>query len=380
VVPGAAPLIGLGLLLLAAGLVLERRRRRREARAFGSAATALSARHDGRTLHGEHEGVTYRTWYTPATRRSAPSVTVAITPPGPGDFRVARERAAHRLWRRIRRTRALSTGDPEFDREFDVTTRAAAFAAAVLERPDARLAVAALFQLRCSEVRHAGETLEARWCHVDTGALDPPLLRIAVSHLARLADATLGAPAPATVAPAVRIEGSLLATVPIVLSIVSLGLFATGDQLAYLDPGVLFVASLRWSLLALAGFLLLAAATVGGRPASPRELIAVAALALVAFPLAGFAGLRYANVQLDRSPPVAHAVRVLQKYRGSMRGATAGGWVEVESWRGDGREHIPLSAADWERISRTGPGLTVVSRAGRLGFEWVESYRIDDGS
>ena len=71
------------------------------------AAAALSASHDGRSLHGEHEGVPYRCWYTPATRGSTLSVTIAITPPAPGDFHVARERATHRLWKRLRLTREI---------------------------------------------------------------------------------------------------------------------------------------------------------------------------------------------------------------------------------------------------------------------------------
>jgi hypothetical protein len=306
-------------------------------------------------------------------------VTVAITSPAAGDFRVAREHAAHRLWRRAQLARELSSGDPEFDREFHVTSTSPAFTTAVLGQAEARRAIAALFQLRCSEVCHAGETLEARWQRVGAGAVDPPLLRIAVAQLARLADATLGAPAAVTVPAPARAEGSFLASVPIVLSIVSIALLATGDELVYLDPGALFLASLRWSLLGLGGFLLVAALMVARGATSPRELIAVATLACFVFPLAGVAVLRYANVHLDRSPPVAHDVRVLQKYRGSARGGTAGGWVEVESWRGDGREDVPLSATDWERITRIGPGLTVFSRAGRFGFEWLESYRIGAG-
>jgi hypothetical protein len=69
-------------------------------------------------------------------------------------------------------------------------------------------------------------------------------------------------------------------------------------------------------------------------------------------------------------------VRVLHKYRSTVRGVAAGRWVEVESWRAAGRERLPLSSSDWERIGRTGPSLTVVTREGRLGFEWVASYRV----
>ena len=208
--------------------------------------------------------------------------------------------------------------------------------------------MAGLFQLRCSEVFHGNETLEARWHDVGPGR---SIFHCSASRSASVAARRrhAGAPPARTVAEAGRTEGTMLATVPIVLAIVSFGLLAAGDELAYLDPGALFFASLRWSLLALAGFLLVVALVIGGRATSHRELAGIVAFAFLVFPwpASRCCATQTSSSTRARPRPTKYAsCRNIAAPPGGRRG-----WVEVESWRGDGREHIPLSSADW-RVSR----------------------------
>lgn len=375
--PGPGDVVGLALLLLGGALLLESRKRRAESRAVGQAAAALAATHQGRSLHGEHAGTRYRCWYTPASRHTTPSVTVAIATPVPGGFSVGRERATHRLWKRLHLTREIATGDAAFDHDFYVITEVPAFAAAVLSQPEAREAVAGLFQLRCSEVSHVEDMVQAEWLHVGATAVDPPLLRLAVSYLAALGHAIARVPGQRPAAVSVNPGRTFLGALPVALGIAGLVGLATGEGVALLDAGDLFVASLRWSVPALALYLLVTVKVLARRSTSHRELAAFALLALAAFPLAGFSAARYINVELDQSVPRSHAVRIVQKYRSGGRAGTQSFGVEVNSWRGAGRERVPLSQPDWERLASSGSRLTVVTRAGRLGFEWIEAYRPD---
>jgi hypothetical protein len=84
--------------------------------------------------------------------------------------------------------------------------------------------------------------------------------------------------------------------------------------------------------------------------------------------------VRFVNVELDASAPRTHERPILR--RDESRRRAGGCTVEVASWRRPGRERIPLSPPDCERAV-AGSALTVVTRAGRLGLEWVEAYRVD---
>jgi hypothetical protein len=204
---------------------------------------------DGHTLRGDHAGIRYRCSYTPPTRHTPSGVTVAIPAPVPGEFRIARERGAHRLLKRLGLDREVTTGDPDFDHDFHVAADGASHAAAALADPDARAEVAALFQLRCAEVSQTEHELQVRWVYLGAGAVDVSILRIAVAHLASLGSALARAPGqPAATAPlATAAAGGpgMLLFIPLGLAAAAIG-GLVADQSRVLDPIGLALASLNW--------------------------------------------------------------------------------------------------------------------------------------
>ncbi len=74
------------------------------------------------------------------------------------------------------------------------------------------------------------------------------------------------------------------------------------------------------------------------------------------------------NAWLDDSPPIEHRVDVLEagrKARGQRR-------LEVPSWRAPGEREVLWISIDFDDA----PTLIVTTRAGFLGYEWMDDVRV----
>jgi hypothetical protein len=150
------------------------------------------------------------------------------------------------------------------------------------------------------------------------------------------------------------------------------------DSSTVLDPIGLLLASLWWSLPALAVYLLVVALVVAGRATALREVAAVGVLAVGAFPLAGFCAMAIANARLDEGPPRIQTAEVVRSHAWpTVAGRPLTYWAEVESWHGRGHEFIRVSRPERDRLTHTGARLALDTRPGRFGFEWIASYRVD---
>ena len=106
-------------------------------------------------------------------------------------------------------------------------------------------------------------------------------------------------------------------------------------------------------------------------------------LSLVAFPLLVFGLEMILNAWCDFPAPTAHTVRVLDKRSGRAARAGLTYSVQLESWRREGEvEQIDVSPllvdeTTWEGITPNRTLVTVNTKPGRLGFEWVASYKVE---
>ncbi len=144
-----------------------------------------------------------------------------------------------------------------------------------------------------------------------------------------------------------------------------------------LDPGQIFLFSLKWSLPAFALFLLISYSSVKGNSSAHSHMLGLFFLSLAGLILLGFGTTIFLNGQLDQSPPAAHSALVIHKhYTKSKNNYTY--HLTLESWR-EGRENegITVSRSSYERVSVNEDLVNLVTRAGYLGFEWTVSYWIE---
>ena len=119
-------------------------------------------------------------------------------------------------------------------------------------------------------------------------------------------------------------------------------------------------------------YILTAAKLLKGRTGSHRELLGAAVLALLL--LIGFGGstIEQINGRFDRSPPKSHQTLIVGKYRdSSLRFFATYYFLRVKSWRKEGNELIETNAGFYEDAVPGKTSITVTTKAGWLGIEWV---------
>ena len=139
-------------------------------------------------------------------------------------------------------------------------------------------------------------------------------------------------------------------------------------------PAALYYASLKYSLAAAAGFLLLAASAIKGESGWDARSCLITVLCAAAFAAAGALGFQVYNGVMDKAGPESHVVEVESKLdacRGSGRGSRCRYLVEVMGWR-QGIESYMLSVPRGEFArAQVRQKYEVVTKAGALGFEWI---------
>lgn len=142
-----------------------------------------------------------------------------------------------------------------------------------------------------------------------------------------------------------------------------------------LDPGKIFLYALQYSLGGFILFLLTACYTLRGNSGAHNHLLGLFLLGFMGFTLLGFGGTAFLNGHLDHSGPVPHSALVLDKYITKNKNGRDYHLV-LESWR-EGRETEKKEVGEklYEQITPHESRMEVVTRAGRLGFEWMVSCR-----
>jgi hypothetical protein len=72
-----------------------------------------------------------------------------------------------------------------------------------------------------------------------------------------------------------------------------------------------------------------------------------------------------------------HDARILRAY--ATGGRSSSYHVVVASWRGRAEERITVTSVLYRRLGPSTPRLRIVTKPGRLGYEWVSSCGLPDG-
>jgi len=365
-----AALFGLLALIVVWTVRADRRNKRRMAKL----ASALGAVPSGTGGEGVCDGVAYRFRYSPKSRNSPATLKVSIDSPAGQPFRIAREGRAERLSKRIGLSAEIQTGDPAFDDAFYMETDAVEFTRTLLMHDDAREAVCDTFRLGFTAVHQDGQRLQAVWSPFKlSDDIEPSLITSAVAPLATLARQMPAMPALA--GPAGTSIAKAVVAAAVVMVIAAVGMWLVADRFRPLDGGAVLRDSLRYSIPALVAWLAFTFVQLRGRSTAHKELLLVALLSVLAFALGGDAFEIAFNGWADVGSPTSHDTEVIRTYRRGGRTTTY--HVVVTSWRRARQAENLVVSSSLYRAARPHSHLTVVTKPGRLGFEWIVSYALE---
>lgn len=355
----------------------------RRTRLLRALAAQLGGCYNAREYHidGAQAGTPFQCAYVPGGKSRPPAFHISVACVTPYTLVMAREGAVDRWAKRVGLAQEVTTGDPAFDRVCYVQSDAPEFARAYCDAADKRLAVQRLFQAGAAKVALDGETVRAIWSPVQS-LRTVAAASVVTEALTSLRALTLDLPT-AMIRPTgavVALERfrrrAILTMTPFALILVGMGLWAAGDAwFQPLDHGRLFLESLKYSLAAMGLFWWLALRLLAGSSSAHRDLARVVLVSLIAFPFSGFGLGMTLNGCLDGAPAARHHVPVVSTYRTGRHNRTH--YVVVRSWRsGRPMEHLRVPLAVYQRV-RQETRLTVTTKPGALGCEWIQSYRID---
>lgn len=321
-------------------------------------------------VSGRHEGAPFTCAYTPPQKSTPPYLTVTLTIPQAPVMTVRRRNRFDRISSRLRFTRSMAAGDPEFDDRFYIDTAEPASAAALLSDDRLRRAITRFFSTNTTEVRFGRDGVSIKQKLDLKERVDPQTVAALLADLEavsrpagrttlQFADAPLSGKA-------LRLRlGAPLA----LLIFAGIALIIVGTEMyPTLYPSFWDATrqALPWAVGLSAGYLLLAWLFAGRRTDRHMTIGMVLLLALPAFFPTTVGGIYVVNGFLDDSRAVEMRGTVLETY-------TKGRGGKKIRFTVDGRR-----AAGFDRPRGDFPrGLPVrlTVRDGYFGYPWVADWR-----
>lgn len=355
---------------------------RKQKRALYKLASDLGLENlkSGTIYEGQINGHTYYYEYSSGSKNRPSYFHVWLDCPSPGGFTLGREGWLDRLCKRLGICVEIQTGDDAFDRDFYVRTDTVAFTRTYLAAPEVRESVKAISARGFPEIVHDGSVLKAGVTPFrpakDAGSME---IEPVVRELIKLAE---GIPAesyePRILGlPAWKIRRNFVYIFSTLLMVAGAGLCLWGYyQYPPLHGIDVFMFVAGYVIAACFFFIALSVVMLKGRSSSHTDLLTNVLFAVIGIPLFGFGGAVVLNGFLDESAVAYHDARVTGRHYTSSRGSRTY-YLRVKSWNGRAEgEKIRVDSSLYHRVSVGNTVLTVATRSGHLGFEWIQSCRV----
>lgn len=349
-------------------------RRADEARVLHGAASVSE--------RGETAEVAYTGDFFPGTtgKNAKPShLIVRVACEIPGDFTLVPEGWFDRFCKRFGLAHEIQTGDRLFDELCYVQTDTPEFARTYLADGERRQAVRRLFEMGFRNLDHDGTTLTATWTGYPHGEAESA--DYAQQAAEALVPLTRNVPArPAATgrrwlsrkrlgwAGAVGLFGGIAALVALTLT-----MSANGFPVNHwgLLGTVLPVVGL-----ALLVYLWLAAWLVRGHSTSHLQFFSLAVAGVLILPPVGVLVAERLNRWLDGSPAKEHVQMITGKEAKKRKNSTSY-TASLPHWDDPARTlELRIDSSTFGRIDPNRSRMKVVTHAGWLGFEWIESCAV----
>lgn len=323
------------------------------------------------SVTGTLSGTAFRERIVPGGRNNPPRIVLSARVALRGDFSVRREGGRESFFKSIGFAGEAQTGDAAFDREFYLAGTSHDYVQAMFRDAGNREAVRTLFALGFDSVELAdGELSATRRSRAQL--LELSTLRGALEQLAALR-VTPGAMQVAMQGLGGIRTRQIDAVCMAAIGIAGAAFMATVSLLEPMVDGqfAMFVDSWRLALIVygvLAGTLLL---ILRGRANAPREFLMIGCLGLPSIWIAWVSSAMLVNQYFDPSPPQTVQVALLRHY--VTRGKHSSYHFVLASWRRPRREVNIV--VPYEIYQKAQPRQTwiVETRAGRYGYEWIDS-------
>ena len=359
-------------------LVLYRKSRQGAARfATGLGSDELKSGHE---YQAQAHGTKYYYVYFAGSKNTPPYFKIWIDCPSRGAFRIGRETALDRFFKQLGITVEIQTGDTQFDRDYFISTDAVAFTRACFSSADCRQRIRELSALGFNKIFHNGRILEAKITPLkfERGP-DKTGVEAAVACLA-----ALGRDLPEEFyeqklvgMTAWKAQRRIIYTLSISAVVLGfIGLLWGKTSFPPFDEFLIFKDSLRYSIPALLVFAAISVYVLKGRSSSHIDVLANLGFGIIGFPLAFYSGMVTGNGYLDNSPASYHEARVAGKHSTRSKNSTYY-YVSLVSWRaGHDREQIKINRHSYNEIQAGNATMGITTRPGRLGYEWLVSYKV----
>ena len=322
---------------------------------------------------GTRGGVKFVQNLEPAGRSSPAYLKVSVPTPLDEDLTVTRESGSDAFFKRIGFSVEVQTGDAAFDQEFYLSSRSPEFIRALFAPAQNREAVRALFAQGFDQLELQGGSLTARK-KGEKEPLEVEALFRAVESLARLrataqaARALLPPPSGLTTTRLLWINGGVM----VLLLVPSFFAISWARPVIGGEISVLWD-TLRWSAAGILAASMVLASVLRGRPNAHREFAVGFLTLLFGIPVGVWGAAMLVNERLDVSEAVVHEARLLDKRE--THGKRDHYYLTLASWHpGGDSEEIEVSRGTYSS-ARPRQLWIVRTRAGRMGYEWVESLR-----
>lgn len=333
---------------------------------------------------GEVNGHPYNWQRSGPAQNKNPFFKLSVSCPHEGRFTLRRENAFDRFFKRIGLVEEISCFNEEFDTAHFVSSSHPEFCSQLFFRSDVKSVVSRIFSRGFTHLRLKRKGLEAAW--IPYRPKDHAIGEQELSKLAKDLVALVKNIESIPLSDQDRLQKNSwhrkLTGLYLFLGlcgIVSIAGLSLGLR-SYppLDPGFLFLSTLKWSLPSLLLTLFFIFKLLKGNASAHSHFLGLSALALGSFLLLAFGGGAFLNGYLDQSPTQPHSVLVVDKYYTKSKNNYTY-HLKLESWRKEQPyEDQTVSRSFYEQISPNESRLEMVTRAGHYQFEWLVSYRFEN--
>lgn len=141
-----------------------------------------------------------------------------------------------------------------------------------------------------------------------------------------------------------------------------------------------FLYSLKYSALIFGAYFVISCIYFRRRIVTFIELLAALLVALFTVPACCLSVVCTLNVLLDDNQPRSHRLQVVERTKeiaNTAKTTSIDYVLLVPSWRlGADYERVSVSEEEYEQVTPRQTEVTLRTRAGRFGFEWLDSYKI----
>lgn len=322
----------------------------------------------------------YRYQYFARSKNSPASLGVWVAANSNANFKITRETQTDSFFKKIGVAIEMQTGDHDFDSKFYISSDFPEFIRSYFSNAEKRQAVRCIFEHGFSEIVFNGKEMKIKQAPFEGEKfLDPSILEAPLACLRTLSENLLSYPTGDTSFVFLwKIKKYALFFVSIMTLITGM-LTIIWSEISFnaLDSLSLFRDSLKYSVPIFILFSIISLMLLKGKSASHHVLMSVLIIALIACPLAGYGVEQMCNGKFDLEPAKRHTALIVDKYRRRHKNSTSY-YAVLMSWRKNhATETFSISQSEYNRINPQRSHMTVETKLGKLGFEWVVSKHLE---